>query len=395
MLKSVTRTILRLCRAADRKGADRVLYVQYTNPAAYPPLEHSSHILADAGWDVLFLGTGAFLDADALRFRPYPGIQVRQLRFCGSRWKNKLHYGWFCAWCVWWAFWWRPRLVYASDTLACAPALLLSRLLKLKLVYHEHDCPGPAPGVLMRFCMKARRACARKAVLCILPNAQRADWFVAETRRRNGVEVVWNCPELREIAVSSSHLPSGLRVIYHGSISHLRLSIIEAIALLPENVSLTIVGYETIGSQGHTQALLAHAKHIGIQNRVHCVGPQSRSNLMEICATCHVGLALIPHDNKDRNLQALTGASNKSFDYLACGLAVLVPDLPDWREMFVQTRYGLACNPADPDSIAAALHWFHEHPEERARMGERGRTRILNEWNYETQFQPVLHLLNL
>ena len=116
---------------------------------------------------------------------------------------------------------------------------------------------------------------------------------------------------------------------------------------------------------------------------------------MEICATCHVGLALIPHDNKDRNLQALTGASNKSFDYLACGLAVLVPDLPDWREMFVQTRYGLACNPADPDSIAAALHWFHEHPEERARMGERGRTRILNEWNYETQFQPVLHLLNL
>jgi hypothetical protein len=29
----------------------RVLYLQYTNPAGYPPLEHSSGILADSGWD--------------------------------------------------------------------------------------------------------------------------------------------------------------------------------------------------------------------------------------------------------------------------------------------------------------------------------------------------------
>ena len=30
-----------------------VLYLQYTSPANYPPLEHSSRILADAGWQVL------------------------------------------------------------------------------------------------------------------------------------------------------------------------------------------------------------------------------------------------------------------------------------------------------------------------------------------------------
>jgi MFS family permease len=33
----------------------RVLYIQYTNPAGYPPLQHSSRILASAGWQVLFL----------------------------------------------------------------------------------------------------------------------------------------------------------------------------------------------------------------------------------------------------------------------------------------------------------------------------------------------------
>src|SRR5438270_2313182 len=105
MLKSVTRTILRLCRAADRKGADRILYVQYTNPAAYPPLEHSSHILADAGWDVIFLGTGA-LGANSLRFRPHDRIQVRQLPFCPAGWRQKLHYLWFAMWVVAWVVCW-------------------------------------------------------------------------------------------------------------------------------------------------------------------------------------------------------------------------------------------------------------------------------------------------
>ena len=32
----------------------RIMYVQYVNPGMYPPLEHSSRILADAGWEVCF-----------------------------------------------------------------------------------------------------------------------------------------------------------------------------------------------------------------------------------------------------------------------------------------------------------------------------------------------------
>ena len=59
----------------------RILYIQYTNPAGYPPLEHSSRLLANAGCEVLFLGTGA-LGAEALRFPPHPRIMVKQMPFC-------------------------------------------------------------------------------------------------------------------------------------------------------------------------------------------------------------------------------------------------------------------------------------------------------------------------
>ena len=65
----------------------RILYVQYTNPAGYPPLEHSSRILADAGWSALFLGTGA-LGANELEFPAYRNITVRRMAFCRAGWRQ-------------------------------------------------------------------------------------------------------------------------------------------------------------------------------------------------------------------------------------------------------------------------------------------------------------------
>ena len=71
----------------------------------------------------------------------------------------------------------------------------------------------------------------------------------------------------------------------------------------------------------------------------------------------------------DLNIRHLTGASNKAFDYMAAGLALLVSDLPDWHAMFVAPGYALACDPADPASLKAALGWLLDHPEARRRHG--------------------------
>jgi hypothetical protein len=49
----------------------------------------------------------------------------------------------------------------------------------------------------------------------------------------------------------------------------------------------------------------------------------------------------MPKVSEDINMQAMVGASDKAFDYLACGLALLVSDLPDWRAIYVEAGYGL------------------------------------------------------
>jgi glycosyltransferase involved in cell wall biosynthesis len=165
---------------------------------------------------------------------------------------------------------------------------------------------------------------------------------------------------------------------------------VRALALLPAEVSLTVVGYETAGHPGYVATLQETARQIGVGDRLVSLGPLSREELMRTCAAYDVGLALFPLTTNDHNEITMVGASNKAFDYLAGGLAVLVADRPEWRRAVVDAGYGLACDPGSAESIAAAFRWSLDHPAERSAMGERGRQRILNDWNYETTFAPVL-----
>lgn len=370
----------------------RILYIQYTNPAGYPPLEHSSQLLANAGWQVLFLGTDA-AGADVLRFPPHPNIKVRQMPFCPAGRRQKLHYARFVAWVFFWALRWRPHWIYASDLLSCPAAWLLSFVPGQKIVYHEHDSPQAKPtSRFLRWCLAARRRLARRAAVNILPNAVRAQRFTEQTGATN-VQCVWNCPTTEEVGPQREEKEgTELWLLYHGSISPPQLpsTLLDAMAHLPERVKLRVIGYETVGHRGYVAELQDMAERLGITHRVEFLGSiPTRSKLLRWCGQSDVGLALFVKGG----LQPMPGASNKPFDYMAHGCALLASDLPDWREMYIEPGYGLACDPEDPASIAAALEWFLDHPDQMRAMGEAGRRRILTGWNYEKAFRHVWNSL--
>jgi glycosyltransferase involved in cell wall biosynthesis len=377
----------------------RILYIQYTNPAGYPPLEHSSRILAREGWEILFLGAGAF-GANALSFPPHPNITVRQQSFCPPGWQQKLHYAQFCLWVVFWTLRWRPKWVYASDFLVCPIALLLTFLPYTRLIYHEHDSPEVSPqtpqSAFLQFCLTTRNCLAHRAAHCILPNQQRADSFDKIVANPLPSLCVWNCPAREEIA--QAKLPwdgKTLWVLYHGSIvpDRLPLTVLHALSLLPDLVKLRVIGYQTIGHNDYGQTLQTHADHLGLTSRLELIGAMPRKQLLKYCQQSDIGLAFMPISTSDVNMNWMIGASNKPFDYLACGLPLVVSALPDWQQLYVEPGYGLSCDPNDPESIAKVLNWYLEHPVEMRSMGESGRQRILDEWNYETQFAGVQNSL--
>jgi glycosyltransferase involved in cell wall biosynthesis len=374
----------------------RVLYIQYTNPGGYPPLQHSSKILANAGWDVLFLGTGAS-GANGLNFPPHERIRVRRMPFERPGWRQKLQYLRFFLWVMWTAITWRPKWVYASDPLSCPAALALTFVPWVTVLYHEHDMPADK-GVDGFFAqvMRARHSVARRARICVLPNANRLERFARELGPLHASACVWNCPGLYEVPAGSRAAASGdIWLLYHGTLVPERLSpvVIDALALLPERVKLRAVGYETVGAPGYAAKLRGYAESLGIGHRVEFLPPVSRSELLGTTMKSDIGLALIPMSMSDYNFEAMAGASNKVFDYLACGLPVLVSALPEWCEMFVKPGYGFACNPNDAESLAAAIRPLVEDTVRMRAMGEAGRRRILESWNYEAVFAPVFRMM--
>jgi glycosyltransferase involved in cell wall biosynthesis len=403
-----------------------VLYLQYTNPANYPPLEHSGLILLNEGWDVQYFGIQSEGESSKLVFAESLAGRVSLWRHQSAGFRQKLHFLAFTLVVLWKAWLQRPVWIYCSDLMSCPAAWLIKRFTRCKVLYHEHDSPEDggrrtedrgqnvkwgrqmADGrwqisSFQRFLLWTRKRVGREADLVVLPNQKRLELFCQATSRRKPSLCVFNCPRKEEagkpkgeIGNRKSEIGNGeagqLRLGFVGSINRDRLpmAVLEAMSRLSGRVHLSVVGYETLGTRNYMKEFLAAASRLGLAGFVDFRGAlPRREDILVQAASCDVGLAFMPTAGGDVNMENMTGASNKPFDYLACGLALLVSARPEWEEMFVQPGYGPSCDPGNAESIARQLIWFLQHPAETRAMGERGRQRILTEWNYENQFAPV------
>jgi glycosyltransferase involved in cell wall biosynthesis len=372
----------------------RVLFIQATEPAAYPPLINASMLMAEAGWEVTFLS--APINGNRLELPRHPRIALRAIPARPSHVMGKAAYARYAAAAARLALLVRPDVVYASDPLGAGPGLLAARLGRARLVYHEHD--SPAPCSLHPSLARARAVAARQAELVIFPNETRAR--IAQTElgfSADRLRIVWNMPRRAELPPLDSQPETPLVLHYHGSITpdRLPLAVVEAVRGLCGRARLRIVGYEAPGAAGYVKRLLGLGGDGNSAGVVHYAGQiPGRADLVATAARAHVGLALVPCDGSDLNIGHMTGASNKPFDYMAAGLALLVADRRDWCAMFVGPGYARACDPTDSASIAAALTWFLDHPEERRAMGASGRAKIKADWNYDTVFEPVMTALH-
>ena len=378
---------------SGRGGTRRVLFVQATNPGAYPPLIHASMLMAEAGWEVTFLS--APIADQPLTLASHPNVKVQAIRTRPSHVMRHVDYALYTASSVGLALRLRPHVVYASDPLGAGPGLLAAVLAGAKLVYHEHD--SPRPGALNPVVARLRAAAVRSARLIVFPNDVRASAAQSELGFADDrLHIVWNVPRRAELAPSTATVEPPLVVYYHGSITPERLpeTVIFAVRQMAGRARLRIAGYEAPSARGYVRHLVgsdiaaadAPVEYIGMV-------PQ-RADLLMQAARAHVGLALMPCQSNDLNMRHMAGASNKPFDYMAAGLALLVSNIPDWTRMIVEPGFARAVDPTNTESLAAALEWFVDHADQRRTMAARAQAKIQADWNYDTVFAPILCALS-
>lgn len=369
----------------------RVLFVQGADPAFYPPILQAASAMADSGWQVTILSTPqarAGLEASS-----HPAVREIRLRARPSYRLTGHDYLAYCLAAIVNALLLRPDVVYASDPLGAGPGLLAATIIGARLVYHEHDSPSEKSSgrAIIRW---TRRLAAKKAILVIFPNAERA--WIAQVRlgfEPKALRVVWNLPSRHHLPAQSSKTEAPIAVYYHGSITPERLppSVPEAISRFGGMVVLRIAGYEAPTGKGYIADLQNRWGRAEAGGMIDWLGAvPTKIELLRQAARSHIGLAMMPMSSNDINMLHMAGASNKAFDYMAAEMALVVSDLPEWRAMFVEPGHAVACDPRSVNSVEAALRQLIDKPKERERMIRKSREKIERVWHYEVAFASII-----
>jgi len=104
----------------------------------------------------------------------------------------------------------------------------------------------------------------------------------------------------------------------------------------------------------------------------------------------HADICVVPHDSTDSNN---TTISNKVFDYMAAGKAVVVSDSPPTARVVRSVGCGLIFPAGDSCALAENVGELLS-PSNRYKMGQKGRNAIRCEYNWERDSQVMLEALS-
>ena len=87
----------------------------------------------------------------------------------------------------------------------------------------------------------------------------------------------------------------------------------------------------------------------------------------------------------------LKNIPSKLFEYWACGLPVVVSDLPPIRLFFKNKEYGFLVDPKNPKAFAEAFYWLMKNPVEAEAMGRRAQIAVLEKLNCKAEGEKLAH----
>lgn len=247
-------------------------------------------------------------------------------------------------------------IVYANDLDSLFPAWLAARLHGALLVYDSHEWFTEVPELtnhpFKKWIWKKLEAfLVQKTAYRLTVNASIAQ----KLKDAYGFPfmVLRNVPNSISISPNPVLLPQAAQgkfcLILQGNginIDRGAEEAIRALHFLPEQVHLIFVG------AGDAFPLLPRIIEAeGLQTRVSILHRMPYENMMQLAASCQLGLSL----DKNQSGNYLFSLPNKVFDYWMAGIPVLASNLPELRSLIQDTGAGILCNEVDPKEIAQAV----------------------------------------
>lgn len=252
----------------------------------------------------------------------------------------------------------KPDIIYANDLDTLTVCFLLSRILKTKLIFDSHE--------LWLYGNKYEnstdlhkwwwRLIQRKLIFIvdriIVTTKYRSD-VIKKQYNLNKVYVIQNCPTYVNVKSCNFlrlefNIPANnLIILYQGLLTRKRgiFSIVDVV----ENMNNVTTVFMGMGNDKLELKKYIDEKHLG--ESVFVKDAVVPAELLKYTSSADIGLQLL--HNTDINHYSTI--SNKLFEYIMAGIAVIGSDFPEIRKIVTENEIGLLVDPKNTDEIRSAI----------------------------------------
>lgn len=291
-----------------------------------------------------------------------------------------------------------PQVVHAHDLFTLAAAHRIGHRQRIPVVYDAHELYRdytPDQSRIARYWATYQERVYVNNQTRIITVSPGIAAILESDLRPKSVTLIHNSPPA-QISRTGKSLRSDLELendeqvmVYVGKLSLSQQlgnrRIIEAISSFPK-LHMACVGPR---NEDIDQEVNTLCQELNIMDRVHLLGPQPLSDLIEYISSADLGLYV--HSGIDVGNGRLS-MGNKFFEMAFAGLPVLfVKGLTDIESVCRKYSWGYFAEDIEVQTLSAGLATILSSPE-RFRMSEHNRARMIKEFSWEAQAKRITAL---
>lgn len=278
---------------------------------------------------------------------------------------------------------WRPDVVVCHEPESALIGLLLKLRYGMKVVYDVHEC---VQETVTRRMPKILRPVVCAGIVSLLKVIVRgADWvtvvsppnykFLGKMRGYDRIDILHNSPIIELFPLCSQDVDGPVTVIHEGFLGIDRglVQMLKAIAIASRSRDIR---FSVLGQLRPQDQKIFGDKinQLGLGRIVTVTGWKPWREIGQIESQAQIGLICL--QNTPNNFMSL---SNKLYNYMSCGHAIIGPEGSATADMINKYECGLCVDTSQPEEIAEAILKLCNNPELRKQMGANGRKAIEQE----------------
>lgn len=84
----------------------------------------------------------------------------------------------------------------------------------------------------------------------------------------------------------------------------------------------------------------------------------------------------------------------KVFESMEAGLPLICSDVPVYRKIWEEYKFGMLVDPKNPEQIAEAINYLVQHKEEAYKMGQEGRRAVIEKYNCDVVSKEYVEIIS-